>query len=211
MGEPFYFSFCSLCPIVEPSMHSYDLNFFVSVSFEMPFVRACSPTSLECPSMFWALSLSSFFVFCPKGSCFSLHHCSRRPTCLYLYLPIFASRHSSFGKLPLGPPPLLHFVLGCYDLRFRRCTLSHFVILCLLTFHFSPRGRIVLFYSWLLSLRFWSSYTFLTGPLSFSELHRTPDIVQGRRLEKFSIPNLPFPISFESPICFPWFVFFACL
>lgn len=153
-GELFYFSFCSVCPIVEPSLHSYVHNFFVSVSFGLLLVRACCSTSLECPSMFWALSLSSFIVFCPKGSCFSFHHCSRRPTWLYLSLPIFASRHSSFGKLPLGPPPLLHFVLGCSDLRFRRSTLSHFVILCLLTFRFSPRCRIVLFHSRLLSLRF---------------------------------------------------------
>ena len=55
-GELFYFSFCSLCPIVEPSLHSYVLNFFVSVSFRVLLVRACCSTSLECPSMFWALS-----------------------------------------------------------------------------------------------------------------------------------------------------------
>ena len=131
----FTFLFCSLCPIAEPSQHSHEHNFFVWVSFYMPLVRACCPTSTECPSMFWALPLSSFFVFCPKGSCFPLPHCSCRPTRLYLHLPIIVCCSSSFGKRHLGSPPLFHFVLGCSDLRFRRCPLFYFSILCILIFN----------------------------------------------------------------------------
>ena len=51
-GSLFYFLFCFLCPIVLALIHSDDRNVVDSWSFSMLFVRACCPTSSECPSMF---------------------------------------------------------------------------------------------------------------------------------------------------------------
>ena len=105
-GSLFTFLFCFLCPIVLALIHSDNRNVVDSLSFSVLFVRACSPTSSECPSMFWALSFISFSVFRSKGSCFSIVICLCTLTHLVLHVHVFLWCVFNLQKLLLHPPLL---------------------------------------------------------------------------------------------------------
>ena len=102
----FYFCVCSLRPIHYASVHFHghpDLSF---ASFWVQLVRACSPTCPECPSLNSSLSVDSFPIICPKGSCFSLVALFHRPTHLFLHVLLLARGVLYFRKLPFHTPPL---------------------------------------------------------------------------------------------------------
>ena len=134
-GSLFTFLFWSLCPIVHPSNHPDERNVVDSLSFVVLLVRACSPTSPECPSMFLPLSSSSFIVFCPKGSCFRLSNVSLWPTCLVLHVPALLLCDLYFKKPPLYPPLLSQLSAWCLDHWFRCCPCLHFATLVVFRCH----------------------------------------------------------------------------
>ncbi len=92
-GSLFTFLFLLLCPSRRPLIHVECLPVVRFQPFLLPLVRACSHTSPDCPSMFWASAIQSFTFICPKGSCFSLVKCFHRP----------ASPQELTFQLPLAP------------------------------------------------------------------------------------------------------------
>ncbi len=133
--EVFYFRVCSLSDIDLPVMHSDERDIGVSLSFSMPLVWACSPTSPEGPLMFWALSFTSFLVFFSKGSCFSLVICFHWHTHCVLLVPLLLLCVPNFKKLPLYPSLLFQLSALCLDHYFRRCPQFRFVIFVVFLCH----------------------------------------------------------------------------
>ena len=131
----FYFLFCSLCSLLCSEVHSDVRNVVVCWSFSMLFLRACSPTSSESPSMFWALSFSSFNVFCPKGSCFSLVISFLPHTHFVLRVPVFLWCASSLQKLPLHHPLLSQLSAWCLVHWLWSCPWLSFAILVVFRCH----------------------------------------------------------------------------
>ena len=102
----FTFVVCSLRPIYKASVHDHGHPDHCFASFYMPFVRACSPTCPECPSLNSSLSDDSFPIICPKGSCFPLAAPLHRPTHLFLHVLLLARGVLYFRKLPFHTPLL---------------------------------------------------------------------------------------------------------
>jgi hypothetical protein len=117
-GKSFYFSSCSLCSLLCCEVNSDVRNVVISLSFALLFVRACSHTCPECPSMLWAQFITSFFVFCPKGCCFSLVICFIRLTHSVLHVLVFLFSALNFKSSPYILPCFSNFPLWIWFMGF---------------------------------------------------------------------------------------------
>ena len=130
--EAFHFCVCSLRPIHYASVHDHGHPDNCFASFYMPFVRACSPTCPECPSLNLSLSVDSFPIICPKGCCFPLVALFHRPTHLFLDVLLLVREVLCFRKLPSHTPPLFQLQTGHFNDWFVRISTFHFPILMFL-------------------------------------------------------------------------------
>ena len=176
----------------------------------MLLVRACSPTCPEYPSLNSSLSIDSFPIICSKGSCFPLAVPFHRPTHLFRHVLLLAMCVLCFIKLLFHTPPLFQLETGLYIDSFVRSSTFFFSISMFLVSPFLASCLALLHSSHYLSYLCKGSNPTETSPSSFLELHRTPDIVQGRRLEKFLIPKIPFSITIDAPTYFHLFLLIAC-
>ena len=115
--------FVPCVPSIKPQSMTMVTLTIVLLRF-ISFVRACSPTCPECPSLNSSLSDDSFpSIICPKGSCFPLVAPFHRPTHLFLHVLMLARGVLYFRKLPFHTPLLFQLQTGLFiDLFVRSST-----------------------------------------------------------------------------------------